>query len=132
MTTGYAPSVSHLKGQPAAIDAEANIWGVDKLLGKWTRAQATWYFVKWSGFDDEHNMWHNTWEKQKDVGADLIEEFEANHQGNDFAIERLLRKRSWRCKIQYLVKWKGQGGDDTWESEADISRLQIMEFEASR
>jgi hypothetical protein len=27
MTMGHAPSVSHLKGQPVATDAEANIWG---------------------------------------------------------------------------------------------------------
>jgi Chromo (CHRromatin Organisation MOdifier) domain len=72
--------------------------GVDRLLGKWTRAQITWYFASWSGFDDEHN----TWEKQRDVGAGFIEEFEANHQGNDFAVERLLESGPGAARFNIL------------------------------
>ena len=113
--------------QPAAIDAAENIWEVDELLGKWTRGGTTWYYVKWKGFDDEHN----TWEKRNNISADLIAEFEATYEGNNFAIQRLLEKRTRRWRTEYLVQWKGPDSETTWEKGADISRTRIMEFEGS-
>ncbi|KAJ2903483.1 hypothetical protein MKZ38_009882 [Zalerion maritima] len=101
---------------------------IDMLLGKWTRGRMTWYLVKWEGFDDKHN----TWEKRKDICTDLIDEFEASYEGNDFAIERLLEKRIRRGVTEYLVVWKGAGGEVTWEKEDDMSRARIMEFEGGK
>jgi hypothetical protein len=118
-------SGSQAADQPVAIDAKQNIWEVDMLLGKWTRGRTTWYLVKWKGFGDEHN----TWEKQKDIGAELVAEYEVGYEGNHFAIHRLLGERTRLGRTEYLVEWKGPDGETTWEKEADISSARIMEFE---
>jgi hypothetical protein len=125
--TGSAPG-SQAASQPIPIDAEGNVWEVDMLLGKWTRGGTTWYLVKWKGFHDNDS----TWEKRRDIGAELVDEFEASYEGNHFAIERLLGKRARHGRIEYLVEWKGPGGDNSWEKEADISRARIMEFEGGQ
>ncbi|KAH8745830.1 hypothetical protein F5883DRAFT_264202 [Diaporthe sp. PMI_573] len=121
-------SDSEAVSQPAPIDAKKKIWKADMLLGKWTRGRRTWYLVKWKGFDEKHS----TWEKRKDIGTDLIDEFEASYEGNHFAIKRLVEKRIRRGVTEYLVEWKGPGGDDSWEKEAEISRARIMEFEGGK
>ncbi|KAH8755023.1 hypothetical protein F5883DRAFT_179851 [Diaporthe sp. PMI_573] len=125
--TGSAPG-SKAASQPIPIDAEGNVWEVDMLLGKWTRGGTTWYLVKWKGFHDKDS----TWEKRRDIGAELVDEFEASYEGNHFAIERLLGKRARHGRIEYLVEWKGPGGDNSWEKEADISRARIVEFEGGQ
>lgn len=107
--------------------AETNVWEVDRLLGKWTRERTTWYLVRWAGFGDEHN----TWEERKDTGAELIAEYEAGYEGNDFAIQRLLGKRTRCGRTEYLVEWKGLESETTWETEADISRIRTREFETA-
>jgi hypothetical protein len=127
MMTGPV-SGSQVESQPGPIDAEENIWEVDMLLGKWTRGGTTWYLVKWKGFDDKHN----TWEKDRNIGNELVNEFEASYEGNHFAIERLLGKRTRRGRTEYHVEWRGPGGDNSWEKEADISRARIMEFELGK
>jgi hypothetical protein len=91
-------SGSQVESQPGPIDAEENIWEVDMLLGKWTRGGTTWYLTKWKGFDDRHN----TWEKKKNIAIELVNEFEATYEGNHFAIERLLGKRTRRGGTEYL------------------------------
>jgi Chromo (CHRromatin Organisation MOdifier) domain len=45
----------------------------------------TWYLVKWKGFADKDS----TWEKNGDIGAELVDEFEASYKGNHFAKLRL-------------------------------------------
>jgi hypothetical protein len=81
--------------------------------------------VKWKGFTDEDSIW----ERRRDIGAKLVDEFEASYAGNHFAIERLLGKRARHGRMECLMEWKGPGGDNSWEKEADISRTRIMEFE---
>ena len=34
--------------------------------------------MKWKGFEDKHN----TWDKRKDIDAEVINEFEASYEGN--------------------------------------------------
>ena len=65
-------------GQPVAIDAEENIWEVERLLGKWTQGGTAWNLVKWKGFEDKHI----TWKKPKDIDTEVVNEFEASHEGN--------------------------------------------------
>ena len=62
-----------------------------------------WYLVKWAGFRDEDN----TWQKRDDISSDLINDFKASYQGNSSGVQ-LLKKREWRGKIEYFVKWKGR------------------------
>jgi hypothetical protein len=113
--------------QPVAIDAERGIWEAEALLAKWKRGNTTWYLVKWKGFPHEGN----TWEKRKDIGPGLVEEFEATYQGNHSGV-RLLKKRVLRRRVEYLVEWKGRPeSENFWEKEATVSRERIMEFEAS-
>ncbi|KAK3935524.1 hypothetical protein QBC46DRAFT_271564, partial [Diplogelasinospora grovesii] len=76
---------------------------VNTLLSKWTQGRTTWYLIKWKGFKDKYN----TWEKQRDINAELVNEFEASYEGNHFVIKQLLGKRTRRGRIEYLVKWKG-------------------------
>ncbi|KAG9244994.1 hypothetical protein BJ878DRAFT_420194 [Calycina marina] len=113
--------------QPVAIDAERGIWEAEALLAKWKRGNTTWYLVKWKGFPHEGN----TWEKRKDIGPGLVEEFEATYQGNHSGV-RLLKKRVLRRRVEYLVEWKGRPeSENSWEKEATVSRERIMEFGAS-
>jgi len=113
--------------QPVAIDAERGIWEAEALLAKWKRGNTTWYLVKWKGFPHEGN----TWQKRKDIGPGLVEEFEATYQGNHSGV-RLLKKRVLRRRVEYLVEWKGRPeSENSWEKEATVSRERIMEFEAS-
>jgi hypothetical protein len=44
----------------------------------------------------------------------------------------LLGKRTRRGVTEYLVEWKGPGGDNSWEKEVDISCARIMEFERGK
>ena len=34
--------------------------------------------MKWKGFEGKHN----TWEKRRDIDAEVVNEFEANYEGN--------------------------------------------------
>jgi hypothetical protein len=48
-------------------------------------------------------------------------------------VERLLRKRTRRGRFEYFVKWKGRPDrENSWEKEANISRMRVMEFEAEQ
>lgn len=89
--------------------------------------RTTWYLVEWKRFRDEHN----TWEKRKDIGTELITEDEGGYEGNDFAIERLFAKQTCLKRTEYLVEWKGQRGETTWEKATDVSSGRIMELEGS-
>jgi Chromo (CHRromatin Organisation MOdifier) domain len=55
-----------------------------------------------------------------------------NPKENEWEIESLLAKRTYRRKTQYLVRWKGFGPDeDTWMDVTDLEHAQesIHEFE---
>ncbi|KAH6883948.1 hypothetical protein B0T10DRAFT_463309 [Thelonectria olida] len=114
------------EGRPVALDAEEGIWAVEALLAKWKRGRQVLYLVKWKGFSDESN----TWEKQSNIGAGLVEMFDttySSHGGNYLGVE-LLAKRTRRRGIEYLVRWKGRPeSDSSWERESIMmASLTVM------
>lgn len=108
---------------PGKTEEENDV--VEELLAKWTKGKSTWYLVKWKDFPHEAN----TWEREYRIGIYHINKFKANYKGNHNGVE-LLDKRTSRTKVQYLVRWKGRPGEDSWESASTISSERIAEFEA--
>jgi Chromo (CHRromatin Organisation MOdifier) domain len=110
------------------LDHDINIWfetGFRPIENGHKRT--IWFLVKLKGFPHGDN----TWEKQKDISPELVEEFEATYQGNHLGV-RLLEKRVRRGRVEYLVEWKGcPWSENSWEKEVTISRERIMEFEAN-
>jgi hypothetical protein len=86
-------------GQPVIINAEKGIWEAEALLAKWKQGRTTWYLVNWKGFPHEDN----TWQKLKDIGQKLVQDFETTYQGNYLGV-RLLKKRVSKRKVKYLIK----------------------------
>jgi hypothetical protein len=79
------------------------------------------YLVKWKDFPDEAN----TWERRKDISAELVNKFEALYRGNHAGVE-LLDKRIQNGKVDYLVGWKGRPeAESSWEKESTISCERI-------
>ncbi|KAK7422763.1 hypothetical protein QQZ08_009388 [Neonectria magnoliae] len=117
-------------GQPIALDADEDIWEVDRLLAKWTQGRQALYLVKWNGFSDNAN----SWQRRDDINDELVSKFDASFSddgGNHEGVE-LLKKRMRRGKTEYLVRWKGRPlGDNSWEKESTISRRRVQEFATS-
>ncbi|KAF4458660.1 carbonic anhydrase 2 [Fusarium albosuccineum] len=129
-----SPTQSHPEelhtSQPAALDADENVWEVDKLLAKWKQGRQILYLVRWKGFSDDDN----SWERRRDISTHLVNDFDArflDNGGNHEGIE-LLDQRLRRGHVEYLVKWKGRPGcENSWEKASTISRFRIQEFQES-
>ena len=57
------------------IDEEGDVWKVEALLAKWKQGRRVLYLVQWQGFSENDN----TWEKQNDIDADLVNAFDADY-----------------------------------------------------
>lgn len=119
--------------RPILIDADNNEWEVNRLLGKWTREGISQYLVWWKGCSEKESTW------EEEVSTELVRNYEANFRGkNNFAIKQLLRKRTrhgkteYRVRWEYPVRWKGWALQETWEEEATICKVRIMEFQRKR
>ncbi|KAF4998781.1 hypothetical protein FDECE_11709 [Fusarium decemcellulare] len=129
-----SPTQSHPEerhtSQPTALDADENVWEVDKLLAKWKQGRQILYLVRWKGFSDGDN----SWERRRDISTHLVNDFDASfldNGGNHEGIE-LLDQRLQRGHVEYLVKWKGRPScENSWEKVSTISRLRVQEFQES-
>ncbi|KFX94497.1 hypothetical protein O988_06272, partial [Pseudogymnoascus sp. VKM F-3808] len=107
-----------------AINATEGRWEVEALLAKSKVGNVIWYLVKWAGFQDGDN----TWQKRDDISTGLINDFEANYQGNYLGVQ-LLKKRERRGRNEYFVEWKGRPeAENSWEKENTIHCERIIEF----
>ncbi|KAH6970423.1 hypothetical protein BKA56DRAFT_678430 [Ilyonectria sp. MPI-CAGE-AT-0026] len=125
------PTQSYLEGaqatQPIALDADEDIWEVDRLLAKWKQGRQVLYLVKWKGFSDDAN----SWQRQNDISDELVSEFYAtfSDDGGNYKGVELLEKRTRRGKAEYLVRWKGRPTcDNSWKRESTISCRRVQEF----
>ncbi|KPM33976.1 hypothetical protein AK830_g12599 [Neonectria ditissima] len=117
-------------GQPIALNADEDIWEVDRLLAKWKQGRQTLYLVKWKGFSDDAN----SWQRRDDISDELISKFDASFSDNGGNYEgvELLKKRIRRGQAEYFVRWKGRPiSDNSWEKESTISRRRVQEFAIS-
>lgn len=100
------PTQSYLEGaqatQPIALDADEDIWEVDRLLAKWKQGRQVLYLVKWKGFSDDAN----SWQRRNDISDELVSEFDAtfSDNGGNYKGVELLEKRTRRGKAEYLVR----------------------------
>jgi len=45
-----------------------------------------------------------------------------------YEVEEVRNSRTWRGKLQFLVRWKGYGAeDDSWEAERDVDAPRLIE-----
>ncbi|TLS25962.1 hypothetical protein PpBr36_06827 [Pyricularia pennisetigena] len=125
MLVNIKHSSTSLKGEPAALDAENNIWEAEELLAKWGSKKKTLYLVKWKGFPDDEN----TWEPRGNISEDLIKSFESNFEGNHAGV-RLFDKRKVAGNVEYLVEWKGRPqSESSWEKAKTLSSARVQEYE---
>ncbi|KAK8071921.1 hypothetical protein PG996_005269 [Apiospora saccharicola] len=112
--SGHAADVA--METPVPLDAEQDIWQVEKLLAKWKQGRTVWYLVKWQGFENKDNSWEVT----VNISPEMVKDFDASFQGNDAGVE-LIDKRLRNGKSEYLVKWLGRPQkENSWLRAADI------------
>ncbi|KAH6970454.1 hypothetical protein BKA56DRAFT_661199 [Ilyonectria sp. MPI-CAGE-AT-0026] len=107
------------------------IYDVEALLAKSQRGRTSYYLVKWTGYSDDDN----SWVKRDDIAVDTVNDFDAaykRHGGNYTGIT-LLKKRSRRGKLEYLVSWTGRPHtEDLWIGDSKISMHLIKEWEKNK
>jgi len=119
------------KAQPSEEKEEPKTeeYEVEEVLKKRHRKGKVEYYVKWKNYEE----W--TWEPRSNLenAKVLIERFEQEKKQEpesdskqktpnnyDYEVEKVLKKRNRKGKVEYLVKWKNFN-ESTWEPATSLS-----------
>ncbi|KAH7145987.1 hypothetical protein EDB81DRAFT_883382 [Dactylonectria macrodidyma] len=104
------------------------VYEVEALLAKAQWGRTSYYLVKWEGYPDDDNLWV----ERDNIAADIVNDFDTAYErygGNHTGIT-LLKKRSRRGKLEYLVSWTGRPRkENSWIGDSKISMDLIEEWE---
>ena len=122
----------------------ADIYKVQKLVDKRKRKGKIEYLVQWFRCSSKENSWEP---KSNIIDKTLIKDFESQLSAmlqsrlnqkalvaDSFMVERLVKKRKRKGKIEYLVEWFRHSTDEnSWEPESNIiDKTLIKDFESAR
>lgn len=115
-----------------SVTSETNtkaVFEVEKVIGKREYKGRIYFKLKWLNCDDL------TWEDQRNCGGceKLIEAYEQSclngsndPSENEWEVEKILDKRIYKNRVQYLVKWKGWPGGPTWEKRENCDCINLI------
>ena len=122
----------------------ADIYKVQKLVDKRKRKGKIEYLVQWFRCSSKENSWEP---ESNIIDKTLIKDFESQLSAmlqsrlnqkalvaDSFMVERLVKKRKRKGKIEYLVEWFRHSTDEnSWEPESNIiDKTLIKDFESAR
>ena len=122
----------------------ADICKVQKLVDKRKRKGKIEYLVQWFRCSKDKNSWEP---ESNIIDKKLIKDFECQWSAmlqirlnqkapvaDSFMVERLVKKRKRKGKIEYLVEWFRHSTDEnSWEPESNIiDKTLIKDFESAR
>ena len=122
----------------------ADIYKVQKLVDKRKRKGKIEYLVQWFRCSSKENSWEP---KSNIIDKTLIKDFESQLSAmlqsrlnqkapvaDSFMVEKLVKKRKRKGKIEYLVEWFRHSTDEnSWEPESNIiDKTLIKDFESAR
>ena len=115
-------------------EPETEEYEVEEVLKKRHRKGKVEYYVKWKNYEE----W--TWEPTSNLenAKVLIERFEQEKKQEpeldsrqempknyDYEVEKVLKKRNRKGKVEYLVKWKNFN-ESTWEPATSLSGVKKL------
>ncbi|RWS21523.1 uncharacterized protein B4U80_04727, partial [Leptotrombidium deliense] len=128
------------------------VFCVENIVKERVRSGKVEFLVKWSGYSSDDN----TWEPEENIlDKTLVKTFRKqnskvkNKSGNTikkilerdfnncvqkslseerFRVERIVKQRVRKGKVEFLIKWQGfSSRDNTWEPEVNILDKQLLE-----
>ena len=117
-------TVADIEPAEAVCDA---VFEVERLVAKGRIGKQAWYKVKWKDYPESEN----SWVRKRDIGLGAISHFETQSNGKRIlTFERIVSKREVDGRMQYEVKWEGQGSiENVWVERSDVSTRAIRDFE---
>ena len=68
-----------------------------------------------------------------DDNGDVMEEDEDDDEEESFKVEKILKRRILKGKVQYLIKWDGWASEfNSWEPKENVGLPLIEVFESGR